>query len=282
MRNFAIFVLVLAFWFCVLSLDKTFAQSKILINEFLIDPQPQQVELYNSGSEIVDISGWTIDDSGGTTFYTIPQSSTIYPNSCLVFSHDFNFNKTSPDTIKLINNTELIDSFLYKTSSGSGISFYRLPDGDNNWTTGSSTLGLFNSSGLSCQISPTATPTLTPTTTLTPSPTLTISPTPQPTLYPTVKVKTPTPTIYIKVSTKTFPTIRPRSLNYSKLSTQTGNILGESSETVINNHLIIRILTVVSFIYSLLTIMAVLFKMKSIYGKIEKFFPTLIYTERRE
>jgi hypothetical protein len=61
------------------------AQSKVLINEFLIDPQPQSVEIFNSGTESADISDWVVDDSGGTTLYTIPKGSIVFPNQCLVF-----------------------------------------------------------------------------------------------------------------------------------------------------------------------------------------------------
>jgi hypothetical protein len=154
------------------------AENKILINEFLIDPQPQQVEIFNSGTESADISNWIIDDSGGTTFYTIPQSSIIFPNSCLIFSGDFNLNKSSADTVKLIdNNQKLIDSFSYKSSSGSGITYFRFPDNDSNWATGSASLGFFNKTNNSCLITPI--PTLMPTETLVLmiTPTITLIPT---------------------------------------------------------------------------------------------------------
>ncbi|HEX7543046.1 MAG TPA: lamin tail domain-containing protein [Patescibacteria group bacterium] len=177
-----------------------FAQSKILINEFLIDPQPQSVEIFNSGTESVDISDWIIDDSGGTTFYTIPKDSILFPNQCLVFSSDFNLNKTSADTVKLINNSQLlIDSFSYKSSSGSGISYFRLPDSSNNWTTGSANLGFYNSNREQKCLFPTLTPTpiLTPTT----IPTSTITPTlgsEDPT--PSIGTENPSPTTTAPVS----------------------------------------------------------------------------------
>ncbi len=169
--------------FFLLVRQYTFAENTILINEFLIEPTPQQVEVINIGTESADISGWYIDDNGGSTYYTIPQSSILYPNSCLVFSGDFNLNKSSPDTIRLFNNGNLVDSFSYKSSSGSGISYIRLPDGTGNWTTKSASLGMFNESGLSCVVTPTLTPTptLLPTQTLTPLPIFT----PTPTLTPT-------------------------------------------------------------------------------------------------
>ncbi len=162
--------LITLFLIFALMTSNVLAQSKILINEFLIDPQPQQVEIINNGTESADLSGSIIDDSGGTTFYTIPQSSVLQPNSCLVFSGDFNLNKTSADTIRLISNAELIDSFSYKTSSGSGISYQRLPDSENNWTTASANLGKFNSHTEQACLIPTITPTVPPTPTETPTP----------------------------------------------------------------------------------------------------------------
>lgn len=167
------------------------AETKVFINEFLIEPTPQAVELFNQSSETVDISGWYIDDNAGSTYYTIPQSNVLYPNACMVFSGDFNFNKSSSDTVRLFNATapptssgaQLIDSFSYKSSSGSGITYFRLPDGTATWATGVASLGKYNSNGQSCTIEPTPTslpsPTVQPTQTAEPLPTpvLSISPT---------------------------------------------------------------------------------------------------------
>jgi hypothetical protein len=176
MKKIIIIIIFLTGICCLLNTSSVLAQSKILINEFLIDPQPQSVEIFNSGTESADLSGWIIDDSGGTTFYTIPQNNLILPNQCLVFSGDFNLNKTSADTIKLINNyQELIDSFSYKSSSGSGISYYRFPDNSDGWTTGSATLGFYNQTNISCLITPTPMPISTPSPTsiqIQPTPTL--------------------------------------------------------------------------------------------------------------
>lgn len=182
--NKLISIILLLTIYIVFFVKLTFAQSKILINEFLIDPQPQSVEIFNSGTESANISDWVIDDSGGATFYTIPKDSFIFPNQCLVFSADFNLNKTSADTIKFINNSQqLIDSFSYKSSSGSGVSYYRFPDNDSNWTTGSASLGFYNQTSISCVLTTTPTPTLTPALTITP------------TIVPTVGSENPTPTI---------------------------------------------------------------------------------------
>ncbi|MFA5770708.1 MAG: lamin tail domain-containing protein [Patescibacteria group bacterium] len=197
MKKIIFVISILTTIYFILNTPPIYAQSKILINEFLIDPQPQSVEIFNSGSESSDISDWIIDDSGGTTFYTIPKESIIFPNQCLVFSADFNLNKTSADTIKLINNyQQLIDSFSYKSSSGSGISYQRQPDGTNNWATASANFGFYNSRTEQTCLFPT--PTMEPTLTLTPTLTITpiIIPTPTDVQTPNLGVST-TPIVTI-------------------------------------------------------------------------------------
>jgi hypothetical protein len=167
-------------------------RADIKINEFLIEPDPQTVELINIGTESLDISNWYIDDSGGTTYFTIPENTIIFPNYCLVFSSNLNLNKSSADTVRLFNNTApptsqsatLIDSYSYAKSPGIGISFSRIPDGSGDMSTSSASLGLYNETGLNCIKIPDPTPTTIINPTNTPIPTLaqtiiqTLTPTP--------------------------------------------------------------------------------------------------------
>lgn len=171
----------------------------VKINEVLIEPTPQIVELLNTGSEIVNISNWFIDDNGGTTYFTIPEGTLLYPNACMSFDGSFNLNRTSADSVRLFNSTapptspsaQLADLFEYKASSGSGVTFQRVPDGADVWATGSATLNQYNLNGQSCVYLPTSTPTPQPTPTAISLPTPTVSPTSQPTTTP---VLTPSPT----------------------------------------------------------------------------------------
>lgn len=158
-----------------------FAEGKIIINEFLIDPQPQSVELFNAGDQPVDISGWIIDDNGGSSStYIIAPETKILPNSCLVFSKDFNLNKSSSDSARLFDSSmNLVDSFSYKSSPGTGVAFARIPDA-KDWSTASATLGLFNSNSSSC-LSVTTIPTSNPQPTATPTVAVDPSPTNTPT-----------------------------------------------------------------------------------------------------
>ena len=79
--------------------------STIKINEFLIEPTPQIVELLNTGTEIVDLSNWYIDDNGGTTYFTIPTGTQLYPNACVSFSGSINLNRTTVDSVRLFDST---------------------------------------------------------------------------------------------------------------------------------------------------------------------------------
>ncbi len=159
----------------------TYANQEIFINEVQIEPS-QKIEIWNNSESAVDISNWFIDDSGGSTFFTIPSETLLQGNSCLVFESNFYFNKTSPDVARLFNNnapptsTEaiLIDSFNYEKSPGENLSFQRETDGSLNWIVGLTTLGFNNFENSSCLFT-------------TPSPTIVL-------ISPTLADIIPTPT----------------------------------------------------------------------------------------
>lgn len=187
----------------------------IIVSEFATD-SPQKVELYNTGTTVVDLSGWYIDDDGGSSaYFTIPPNSYISPNQCVVFSGTFNFNTASADQVRLFDmfappsssSSRLIDSHTYTGSPGTGKSYARNPHTSNNWVSQLTTFGLLNDTEADCSVAaptPSATPspssailpsiTLTPTLiqvhTPTPSftPTLVPSATPQPTSTPMPKI----------------------------------------------------------------------------------------------
>ncbi|MFA6005457.1 MAG: lamin tail domain-containing protein [Patescibacteria group bacterium] len=158
----------------------TQGESSIVINEFSVEPE-QRIELWNNSTSIVDISNWFIDDAGGTTFFTVPHGTLLHPNSCVVFNENLNLNKSSGDTIRLFDNTDLpttsssrlIDNYSYLKSPGINISWLRLPDGGSLWATGSASFGFQNALGISCVVTPTPTPTTTPTRIPTQTPTTT-------------------------------------------------------------------------------------------------------------
>lgn len=171
--------------------------ASVILNEIAIQPT-QTVELVNTDATgSADISSWFIDDSGGTTYYTIASDTWIPPLSCLLFTGDFNFNKASTDTVRLFNSLYvpttssaiLIDSYQYTKAPDSGYSFSRKIDG--KWEMAPSSLGLSNDMSISCIPSPTPTPEPT----LTPPPTSTPEPTQTPTATPPIATPAPQPSL---------------------------------------------------------------------------------------
>jgi len=154
----------------------------IYLNEIQIEPV-QKVEIVNATSSVMDISGWYLDDDGGTTYVTFPEATVLQPASCLIFEGKFNLNKASADTLRLFNDTLPptseaaipIDTYSYDTSPGELLSFQRSPDGSTQWIAGTESFGRWNETLTDCQILPSSTPTLTitinPTPTQIPTPT---------------------------------------------------------------------------------------------------------------
>ena len=211
-----------------ISISKVFA-GDIVINEFVIT-STQWVELYNKGSSSVDISGWFIDDNGGTEKYTIPAGTTIAPSEFKVFeSSSFNFNTASADMAQLINGSSVVDSYSY-SQGPNGASYGRQSDGSNTWVAfASSTKGSSNNSST---VVPT--PTFTPSPTPTPSNTPTPQNTPTPTKTPTpgaTSTPTKTPTATPVVQTTNTPTPKVTTTIVSK--SPTGSTLGSSTKSAV-------------------------------------------------
>lgn len=157
-------------------------KAQVVINEFQVEPSgsSQWIELYNAGSSLQDISGWFIDDNGGTTKFTIPTNTILTPNACISFqSGSFLWNTASGDKAILLSGETLIDEYQYSGSPGNSVSFGRLPDGTGNWTTFSNpSRDKLNGENTSCLLSVIPTPISTPISTPIQTPTVTPSPTP--------------------------------------------------------------------------------------------------------
>jgi len=185
----------LIFYFIYLFISSFNVSASVVLNEVAIQPS-QVVELYNNASESADISSWYIDDAGGTTYFTIPPQTILPPQSCILFSADFNFNKSSADVVRLFNNAsppttssaKLMESYSYSKAPDTNYSFSKTLDGGFEWQTSSSSLGLSNTSLTSCIPTPSPTFIPTPTPTETPLPTPTNSPSP-------TNIPTPTPSL---------------------------------------------------------------------------------------
>lgn len=179
-------------WFLFLLMCTVPVHASIILNEMAVQPT-QTVELFNTdASRSADISSWYIDDSGGSTYFSIPENTSLPPLSCIVFTGDFNLNKASPDSIRLFtashpptsSSAVLVDLYSYPKAPDNEYSFARNPYGE--WNIDATTFGLTNDTLLSCLPSPT--PTIEPTITLTPTVTIEPTPTSTPPITPTTSI----------------------------------------------------------------------------------------------
>lgn len=109
----------------------------IIINEILPNPEgadetEEWIELYNQNNFEVDLAGWFIEDTNGSTkTYTLPAGAKILANGFLVLSRTETKIMLNNDTdgIKLLNpNKEVLDSVSF-TSAPLGQSYNKLSDG---------------------------------------------------------------------------------------------------------------------------------------------------------
>ncbi len=189
------------FFVFFLSPSKTFAQ--VVINEFLVTPNPEWVEFYNASGSADYLKGYWLDDD--TDFNDDSGSSSI---KSLLGLNISNVNFPHIETSSFLNNSgdnvvlfdsqgNLIDSYLYSESPENGISMGRYPDRTGGFVIlNATTRGSINS-----EPKPTPTPTSEPTATNTPTPK------PTPTLTP-VPIKTPTPTVKATLTSKPEITLR--------------------------------------------------------------------------
>ncbi len=210
-NRFKIIFAGLFFLFCFRARS---ALAQVKINEFLPNPAEggnEWVELYNSGSTGVGLSGWSLSDAANHT-YSLDALNEIAASGFTVFVHPGEgwLNNSDGDSVILKDNQGVvIDTYSYTGSFEDDQSMGRCPDGSSNWVKFDSvTQGAAN---------PTPTPASTPTSV---PPTETPA-TPTPTATPTPKPPTTTPTPRPTVTPKPSPT--PTEL--PPLTT----ILGESS-----------------------------------------------------
>lgn len=188
LRTFGNAVVFIAFLF--LFVPETCAQ--ILINEYLPNPsgakteESEFVELINTGTESVDISGFILDDAeyAGSDPYVIASGTVVSPGGYVVFTKavtGLSLNNGG-DSVRLVDRTGAVVDIHSYTSTDEDIPYGRSPD--SGWTVcQSATPGSSNS----CHV-PTVTPIPPPTATASPKPTA--SPRPTATAKPVQASKT--------------------------------------------------------------------------------------------
>ncbi|MFI5240822.1 MAG: lamin tail domain-containing protein [Microgenomates group bacterium] len=198
-------IVFIVFSICLFSFP-SIVKAQVVINEFSSNSDPEWIELYNTTSSPIDITGWTLQDEAQA-----PKSlsGTISANGYFVFENPSGWlNNSGSDSIILKDSAIiLIDSIHYGSGGVVAIpdadkSAARVPNGSSNWQNNLSwTKGASNP-----ESTPTPSPTSIPTPTL--SPTQTSTPTSMPSALPT-KSPTPTPS---KIPSPT-PTQTPNTTN---------------------------------------------------------------------
>lgn len=199
MRSYKLFSILVVVFVLLFSPVKVFAS--LYINEFSSGSSDSDwVEIYNSDSTSVDLSGYILRDSNSNK---LDLAGTIGANSFVSFDWNSKLNNDG-DTIRLLKVDEsAVDQVSYGSSANvpapsSSQTAGRQPDGTSNWVLFSSNTRNASNNSSSVVPTPTATPTNTPTPAPTNTPTPSPTPTPTPTHTPTptpVKTTTPTPPI---------------------------------------------------------------------------------------
>lgn len=106
----------------------------VVINEFLPDPtgsdtSAEFIELKNTGSSVVDLSGWHVDDAeGGSTPYTIPTGTVIAAGEVMVFMRSVTklALNNSTDSVRLLSPDKKVQHSQTYDETDEGVSFNRL------------------------------------------------------------------------------------------------------------------------------------------------------------
>lgn len=201
-------ILALLTWILTFLLLPSHASAALFINEFSSADNPEWVEIYNSGSEQVNLEGWkllfqdNLDTSQKTVFGA---SDAVGPLTYKIFERGYTgtggWLRNDGDTLILIDSLgNTVDSIKYGDITGAVISLLdagesaiRNPDGGTSWFVSSTP----TSNAPNSMPAPTSTPTPTsapnPTSTPTPKPTNTPTPTQKPASSSVTSTSTPTP-----------------------------------------------------------------------------------------
>jgi hypothetical protein len=108
----------------------------VRLNEFLPSPAggaSEFIELFNTGAQTADLSGWQLDDAaGGSSPYSIPGGTTLAPGAFLVYYQSTTgiAINNSGDSVRLLApDGSVVDEWAFGSDPGDNVSWARLPDG---------------------------------------------------------------------------------------------------------------------------------------------------------
>lgn len=119
--------------------DAISAAPSLVLNEIVYDDAAtglaDQVEIYNVGTETIDLTGWTIADEKRDSFGTAPDGTSLAPGEFLVLVKDVNFafGLGKGDEVVLFDPSGAeADSYAYANTAPLSV-WARCPDGTGAW-----------------------------------------------------------------------------------------------------------------------------------------------------
>lgn len=121
----------------ILEIEAPNYSDEVVISEFVSDPTGSDallefIEVYNGGSEAVNLAGWKLDDSeGGSSPYVFEAGTSLLPHSYLVRyrSQTKLALNNNDDSVRLLTPAgEVRSVFSYQDGSGEGESYNRISD----------------------------------------------------------------------------------------------------------------------------------------------------------
>lgn len=214
----------------------------VVLNEIFANPvneDDEYIELFNTTSSEVTLSGWTVSDKVKT--YTL--SGNIPANGFFVINKSasaLGLNNSDEEISLKDSLNNVVDTFSYADTI-EGKSWSRYPDGSGSFVNNTNITSLApNASAPTPTPTSTTTPTKAPTPTKTPTPTPTNkpNPTPTPTKYPTPtqtltttsKTLTNTPTAQRKSTPPPTKKIAISTASSNNKSQSSGEVKGEETE----------------------------------------------------
>ena len=109
----------------------------VTLNEVFANPAPAEsewIELYNNAPEVLDLSGWQLDDeAAGSQPLVLPTDTLIEPSTWLLIEVQGSMFNNTGDQVRLLDPSgALVDSFTY-TQTIKGRAWARTPDGLGAW-----------------------------------------------------------------------------------------------------------------------------------------------------
>ncbi|KGE99538.1 lamin tail domain-containing protein [Actinomyces sp. S4-C9] len=109
--------------------------NEIVYGDALVPGTNDSIELYNAGTETVDLTGWSLhDDKDRPGEADLSGSIASGEFKVLVEGTDFTFGFGKGDTARLFNGEELVDSYTYEVNANENWS--RCPDGTGDFAQG--------------------------------------------------------------------------------------------------------------------------------------------------